>query len=87
MDLHVAGVLARTRPEHAEAVSARIAALPGAEVHAASADGKLVVTLEAFDPATLSERLTRLPLVAGVLTAVLVYEHHECLEDTQDGPP
>jgi len=87
VELHVAGVLARTRPDDTAAVVARITDLPGAEVHATSADGKVVVTLEAFDSQMLSERLALLPLVAGVLSAVLVYQHHELLEDMRDGSP
>lgn len=87
MELHVVGVLARTRPDDTDAVVARITALPGAEVHATSADGKVVVTLEASDAPLLSQRLASIPLVAGVLSAVLVYEHHEALEDADDGSP
>ncbi|HJV27373.1 MAG TPA: chaperone NapD [Aromatoleum sp.] len=85
MELHVAGVLARARPLDTETVAARISSLPGAEVHATSADGKLVVTLEASDAPMLSERLARIPLVAGVLSAVLVYQHCEEEEDMGDG--
>ena len=87
MEWHVAGVLARTRPGEADAVTARIAAVPGAQVHAGSADGKLVVTLEAPGAAALAALLARIALIAGVLSAVLVYQHHEPLEDRHDGPP
>ena len=86
MEFHVAGVLARTRPGEADAVTARIGAVPGAQVHA-SAEGKLVVTLEASDAPALTALLARIPLIAGVLSAVLVYQHHEPLEDRHDGPP
>lgn len=87
MELHVAGVLVRTRASDAQRVAARLADVPGTEVHAATLDGKLVITLEAPEAGTLSERLADLPLVPGVLSAVLVYEHHEPLEEPQDGSP
>lgn len=85
MELHVAGVLVRTRAADTQGVAARLAGLSGAEVHAAAPDGRLVLTLEAADARTLSGRLADVPLVPGVLSAVLVYEHHEPLEEAQDG--
>lgn len=83
--LHVAGVLARIRGGDPDAALRRIAAMPGAEIHATSADGKVVVTLEAPDAATLSRRLTRIARIRGVLSAMLVYQHEECVEASHDG--
>lgn len=83
--LHVAGVLARIRCGDPDAALRRITAMPGAEVHATSADGKVVVTLEAPDAATLSRRLQRIQRIRGVLSAMLVYQYAECLEGSHDG--
>ena len=44
---HIAGVLVQTRPTHIARVSESIESIAGSEIHAASDNGKLVVTLEA----------------------------------------
>ncbi|MEW6690749.1 MAG: chaperone NapD, partial [Pseudomonadota bacterium] len=49
---NISGVVLRARPENVAAVRESLAALPGVEVHAASEDGRIVVTLE--DAATAS---------------------------------
>ncbi|HSK39361.1 MAG TPA: chaperone NapD, partial [Arenibaculum sp.] len=44
-ELHIASLLVHVRPERVDAVRERIAALPGAEVHAEQS-GRMIVTLE-----------------------------------------
>lgn len=75
---HVAGVLVQAMPEQARSVGQRIWQLPGAIVHAADG-GKLVVTLESEDAASIVEQFTRLQHMSGVMSAVLVSEHSEPL--------
>jgi len=71
---HVAGVLVQAAPAHAEAVAASIAGIAGARVHA-SESGKLVVTLESEESASILDGLNRLQCMQGVLSAVLVSEY------------
>ena len=54
--------------------------LPGAEVHATSADGKLVVTLEAPSAREIAARIDEIQQLDAVLSASLVYQHNESLE-------
>jgi nitrate reductase NapD len=75
---HVAGVLIHAAPQQASDVAAEIARTPGATVHA-SAGGKLVITLEASDPAHILDALTTIQRLPGVMSAVLVSEHSEPL--------
>jgi nitrate reductase NapD len=74
---HVAGVLVQALPGCADAVRRRIARLPGAVIHATDPAGRLVVTLESDAPAELAAQFTRMQVLPGVLSAVLVAEHSD----------
>ncbi len=75
--MHIAGVVVRTRPVNIEAVQQRIGLLVGAEVHAASPDGRLVVTVEGSDRRTVAEMIYQLDRLEGVLSASMAYEHSD----------
>ncbi|MBP0532954.1 chaperone NapD, partial [Mycobacterium tuberculosis] len=55
---HIAGVLVQTRPTHIARVSESIESIAGSEIHAASDNGKLVVTLEAPSSRAIAAHLT-----------------------------
>jgi nitrate reductase NapD len=74
---HIAGVAIHVRPERLEAVRQAIALMSGAEVHGISAEGKMVVTLEAPTPRAIVAQLELLHQMEGVLSAALVYQHGE----------
>lgn len=82
---HIAGVLVHTQPASLDAVRSAIAGMAGAEIHAASDAGKLVVTLEAPTSGAIAAHLTFLHQLEGVLAATLVYQHNEdaCDMDTE----
>lgn len=82
---HIAGVLVHTQPASLDAVRSAIAGIAGAEIHAASDAGKLVVTLEAPTSRAIAAHLTFLHQLEGVLAATLVYQHNEdaCDMDTE----
>jgi nitrate reductase NapD len=82
---HIAGVLVHTQPASLDAVRSAIAGMAGAEIHAASDAGKLVVTLEAPTSRAIAAHLTFLHQLEGVLAATLVYQHNEdaCDMDTE----
>ena len=79
-ELHIASLVVHTSPRRVEPVAAAIVAMPGAWVHATSAHGKLVVTLESERDAGIVDSLTELQRLAGVVSALLVSEHHEPLD-------
>jgi nitrate reductase NapD len=81
---HISSLLVHARPENLPAISADILDL-GCEIHGTSEAGKLVVTFETDSGAALSEVLTRLQLIDGVLAATLVFHHVEPSDDP-DGP-
>lgn len=77
--MNVIGVLVWAVPGTVEAVSAALAALPGVEVHAATDDGRLVVTATDVDGRFASDGLMAMNQIAGVITTSLVY--HACEPD------
>jgi periplasmic nitrate reductase NapD len=76
-ELHVAGVVVHAAPARLDEVRRTLSALPGVEVHAASPAGKLIVTIEADSSADGMSLLGSIHRLDGVLSAALVYQHHE----------
>jgi periplasmic nitrate reductase NapD len=72
--IHIASLVVHALPQHAMAVTAAITALPAAQVHGLSPQGKLVVTLEAESDATMLDQIAAIQQLDGVLTAALVYQ-------------
>lgn len=80
-EFHVSSLVVHGTGAHLPAISAAIAALPGAEVHASDGTGKLVVTLETASEAEIAHRIDEIRTLEGVLAASLVYHQVE------DGDP
>lgn len=82
----VAGLLVRTRPDDLKAVTVRLSALNGVEVHhQEGATGRLVVTLETVGTEDEQEGLDQVRGQAGVISAELVY-HYVAPPDGADDP-
>ena len=79
-ELHIAGIVVHAAPQGAQRVADAIGAMPGAEVHAASRDGKLVVTLEASSAREIASRIEQIQGLEHVMSAALVYQHNEALD-------
>jgi nitrate reductase NapD len=73
-ELHIASLVVHSTPRRVRGVSDAIATIPGARVHAASAGGKLVVTLEASTADEMVARVSHIQHTDGVLSAALVYQ-------------
>ncbi len=76
-EFHVSSLIVHGAAELLPAISAAIAALPGAEVHDSDGTGKLVVTLETVNEAEISERIDAIRALDGVFAASLVYHQVE----------
>ena len=73
--MNISSVVISARPDRAAEVRARLAALPGVEIHGESPEGKLVITLEDTDVCTAADSYVALHEVPGVLCATLVYQY------------
>ena len=78
-ELHIAGIVVHAAPDSVQRVVQSIAGLSGAEIHAASRDGKLVVTLEAASARAIAALIEAIQQLDPVISACLVYQHNEAL--------
>lgn len=75
--MNISGVIVRARPENVAAVRKRLAAIDGVDVHAATEDGRLIVTVEEESDRLLADAVLRLNSVPGVLAASMVYHQYD----------
>ena len=75
--MNISGVLVRAYPENIESVTESLNAFEGVEVHGSNTDGRMVVTVEQDNAGQLSELLTRMHDVPGVLSASMIYHQFE----------
>lgn len=79
-DSHITSIVVQAHPEAVTSLVEAINALPEAEVHIASAAGKLVVSLETETLHRVTELLDVVNGLQGVVSALLVYHQ---VEDTK----
>ena len=76
--VHIAGVLVKVFPHNGKKVSALLNALPGTEVHDISAQGAMVVPVEATEQEkNIVDVITHLSTLDGVLDASLIFHHND----------
>ena len=75
--MNISSVLVNARPEVQAQVQHSLLLLDGVEVHAASEDGQLIVTIEADSDRAAADMFTTISRQPGVLSASLVYHQFE----------
>jgi nitrate reductase NapD len=84
---NVCGLLVHTRPGDVESVRDRLVGLPGVEVHAATDEGRLVVTVEDTEACFAIDTITNISQTAGVINASLVYQYTDEEDLQQESAP
>jgi nitrate reductase NapD len=79
-ELHIASFVVHADPLRLALVARFIEAMPGACVHAQTAAGKLIVTLEAETADGITRALSDIQCAKGVLSAALVYQYADSRE-------
>ncbi len=79
--MNIAGVVVHARPGAAEAVAQRMTGIAGVEVHARTADHRLIVTVEEAGGGLVADTLVELDRLDGVLSVAMVYQHCESLAE------
>ena len=73
-ELHISSLVVHATPKRRQQVEQAIAGIPGAQVHASSATGKIIITLEARTLDEMSAKVAGIQHTEGVLSAALVYQ-------------
>lgn len=79
-ELHIASLVVHVPPARVDRIAATIGDMPEAQVHATSAAGKLVVTLEAASADEMTRQVSTIQHIDGVLSAALVYQCSDTLQ-------
>ncbi len=73
--MNICSCVVHAKPGRAPEVAAKLAALPGVEVHGGVEQGKLIVTLEDTDTTLAADTLGALNDVPGVINTILIYHY------------
>lgn len=75
--MNISSVVLRAQPAQLGAVQDALAELPGVEVHAATNDGRLVVTLEDAGTASAADTFVKLHDIRGVMSVAMIYQYSD----------
>jgi len=81
--MNISSVLVNARPEKMGQVQECLLALSGVEVHAATEDGRLIVTIEADSDQAVANMFSEINQQPGVLSAAMVYHQYESDPDEE----
>ncbi|KIQ79701.1 chaperone NapD [Aeromonas sp. L_1B5_3] len=82
-EFHVSSLVVLTQPTLRHQLAEEIAALDGAEIHAVTDEGKLVVTLEGASQRPIMTAIDAIQAMPGVLSAALIYHQFDELDAQQ----
>lgn len=81
--MNISSIVVHTYPRESSALQGRLAVLPGVDIHAATDDGRIIITIEDTPTSAPSETLMNVQNMQGVLSAAMVYNY----SDEQLTPP
>jgi nitrate reductase NapD len=73
--MNISSIVIHTRPQDSSSLLGELAELPGVDVHAALADGRIVITVEDTPENSPAETLMYVQNMQGVLNAALIYNY------------
>ena len=85
--MDIVSLVIRAHPAGLAAVGERLGRLPGVEVAAFSAEGRLVVTVEDRPGASFEKTLLDIHQVEGVLSATLGYQYSDAIPHELEARP
>ncbi|MBL8375884.1 chaperone NapD [Accumulibacter sp.] len=75
--MNLSSVLVNARPQALHRLREGLSALRGVEVHAATEDGRLIVTIEGDSAQAVADLFAQINQQPGVLSAAMVYHQFE----------
>ncbi|MDR2186657.1 MAG: chaperone NapD [Azonexus sp.] len=84
--MNISSAILYVAPARLDAACALLAAMPGVDIHARSASGKVVITIEDDDTDAAAERYAALHGLPGVASVAMVYQYSDdaLLTDTEE---
>jgi len=80
--MNIASLVVHTRPDDLDAITGQLQTLPGAEVHASTDNGRLVVTIEHDDTHVVAATLTAIHELQGVISAAITFQYSDDESET-----
>lgn len=81
--MNISSVLVNAQPQVLHDVQRDLAALHGVEIHVATEDGRLIVTIEADSAQAAADTFAQINQQPGVLSASMVYHQFESDPDKE----
>lgn len=81
--MNISSILVNVRTEQIAQVQQELATLNGVEVHAATEEGRLIVTIEADSDQAVANMFEVINHLPGVLSASMVYHQYESDPDEE----
>ncbi len=75
--MNISSLIVDVQPAALSAVRSELKHWPGVEVHAATAEGKLVLTVETESDAETTDAFARISAIDGVMSVALAYHQIE----------
>lgn len=86
-ELHITSLIVYAAPSRTAQIGVFINDLPAAQVHAQTDGGKLIVTLEAESNSAMTELISKVQHIDGVLSVALVYQCADSLHAMNEEVP
>ena len=85
--LSISSAVLRVKPARLAEMRTKLESMPGVEIHAATDDGRIVVTIESTETAGAADTYVALNTLDGVLSANLIYQYCDDTPGKQEIEP
>lgn len=75
--MNISSIIVYAKPTELSSVRGNLEQIPGVEIHAATDDGKLVVTIETDTDGETASTFDRINVMDGVMSAAMVFHQFE----------
>lgn len=75
--MNISSVIVHAKPTEFQSVRGNLEQIPGVEIHAATDDGKIVITIESETDGETASTFDRINVMDGVMSAAMVFHQFE----------
>ena len=75
--MNISSVIVHAKPTEFLSVRGNLEQIPGVEIHAATDDGKFVITIETETDGETASTFDRINVMDGVMSAAMVFHQYE----------